>query len=91
MDYENCKWCGGNGCLACPGERKKAEEEALKPIFTAKLDNPDDMELLKNTFGKKALDKAFGEDGGGMQEIKINAAFASISQLVREDKQKNDK
>jgi hypothetical protein len=27
MSYSNCKWCQGRGCLACPGEKKKAEEK----------------------------------------------------------------
>jgi hypothetical protein len=36
--YRDCRWCGGRGCLACPGEAKKAYEAAFpggaKPIAT---------------------------------------------------------
>ena len=70
MIYDDCKWCGGKGCLACPGEAKKAEKEAIKPLFTAKLNDPQDLELLKKNFGREAIEKAFGEGGGGMREIK---------------------
>jgi hypothetical protein len=28
--YPHCKFCQGSGCLACPGERKKAERAAAK-------------------------------------------------------------
>lgn len=42
--YCNCKWCGGRGCLACPGEAdkdyKKEFPDGLKPIATIKLDEP---------------------------------------------------
>jgi hypothetical protein len=27
MAYENCKWCKGRGCLACSGEKEKADKQ----------------------------------------------------------------
>lgn len=27
MRYNNCKWCQGKGCLACPDEKRKADEK----------------------------------------------------------------
>lgn len=36
--YRDCRWCGGRGCLACPGEADKAYKAAFpdgpKPIAT---------------------------------------------------------
>ena len=85
--YENCKWCYGDGCNQCHIEKekdiKKFEKDGPQPLFTAKLDSPSDIELLKDVFGKDALEKAFGPDGEGMQEIKQNAAIASLKQCLR--------
>ena len=71
--YRDCKFCGGKGCLACPQEVKKAYKEAFpdgpKPIATIKLDDPKAMERAKKALGKDALEKAFGPDGGGVEEI----------------------
>lgn len=39
------------------------------PIFTARRDNPKDMELLKQVFGQEGLEQAFGDGGRGMEEI----------------------
>lgn len=71
--YRDCKFCGGTGCMACPGEAEKAYREAFpdgpKPIATFKTDNPKDMKRLKQYFGKDALHKAFRPEGGGAEEI----------------------
>ena len=88
--FAGCSWCGGQGCNQCYIEQKKMEtaiEAQLKnpqPLFTAKLDNPGDMQLMKDYFGREALEQAFGPDGGGMQEIETNAAVASLIQTLRE-------
>lgn len=87
--FGGCSWCSGQGCNQCNFERKKYEaqiEANLKnpqPIFTADINNPDDMQLLKSCFGKDALEHAFGPDGGGMDEINLNAAIASLTQELR--------
>ncbi len=81
--FPGCKWCYGTGCLQCDKERAKAHEKALQPIFSADLENPDDVALLKETFGVEALDHAFGPDGEGMREVERNAAFASLRQIMR--------
>jgi len=41
------------------------------------------MQLLKEIFGRQALEHAFGPDGGGMQEIEQAAAIASFKQAMR--------
>ena len=81
--FADCSWCGGIGCLACPGEREKAEKKAMEPIFTAEIDNPNDLKLLDEFLGKDALEHAFGPDGDGMREVNRNAAVASFLQAVR--------
>lgn len=80
--YQGCNWCYGNGCNQCEAERQKAFEQAQKPIFTAKADNPHDMEILKEVLGREALEHAFGPDGDGMQEIERNAALGSLKQIL---------
>jgi hypothetical protein len=76
--YRDCKFCGGTGCIACPGEADKAYKAAFpngpKPIATFKLDNPEDIERAKKTIGGKALEKAFGPGGSGVKEILKNIA-----------------
>jgi len=71
-----CAWCNNRGCAACFSTRKALDEEyerqfpnGPEPIFTAHRDNPQEMELLNTVFGREALERAFGESGGGMQEI----------------------
>jgi len=83
--YNTCKWCGGIGCLACPPKKKQTEPELPQPIFTAKFDDPEDMEALKRTFGREALEKALSPDGGGMREITENAAMESLFQALRKN------
>ena len=39
--YRDCKWCGGRGCLACPGEAAKEYKRQFpdgpKPVLTVPL------------------------------------------------------
>ena len=71
--YRDCKFCGGRGCLACPGEANKEYKRQFpngpEPIATFKTDDPRDMERMQRTVGGEALKKAFCEDGGGILEI----------------------
>lgn len=71
------------GCMACFSKReaKKKELDAEykrqfpdgpKPIFTADLTTPEGIESAKRVIGKEAIEKAFGEGGGGVQEIMDN-------------------
>ena len=88
MAYSKCKWCYGDGCNQCEIERRKEieewEENGPQPIFTAKLNNPEEMQALKRVCGKEALEEAFGPDGGGIREIERNAAIETMIGLLRE-------
>jgi hypothetical protein len=53
------------------------------PMFTARRDNPGDMELLAKVFGRAKLEAAFGPNGGGMVEIERAAAEARGTQSLR--------
>lgn len=55
-----------------------------EPIFTARTDNPGDVELLKKVFSREAIEHAFGPDGEGMVEIERNAAEARAVQAARQ-------
>ncbi len=74
--YRDCKFCDGEGCLACPGEAEKAYRIAFpdgpEPIATFVLNDPKDVDRLKRSFGADALRKAFGPEGGGIDEIMEN-------------------
>jgi hypothetical protein len=76
--YRDCRWCHGRGCLACEAEAnaeyKRQFPDGPKPIATFCLDNPGDVAALKKVFSREALQKAFGEGGGGMDEIAENLA-----------------
>lgn len=69
--YRDCKWCGGKGCLACPGEYDKEYKRQFpdgpKPLASFKTDNPKDMEIANECIGAKAIEKFFGDGGGGME------------------------
>ena len=82
----NCRFCGGRGCLACPGEQQRAEERAREPIFVANPDDPHDIELLREFLGRKAVERAFAAGGGGIHEIEFNAAVASLLQRIAKAK-----
>lgn len=83
--FEHCAWCNGRGCNQCNLERKKYEDahKVPQPLFSADINDPEDMKLLKECFGREALEHAFGPDGGGMQEIEQAAALASFKQAIR--------
>lgn len=72
--------------MCCDDERRKAEERARQPIFTADRNDPEDMALFREYFGAEALQKAFGPDGGGMAEIHENALIANIRQTLRKSR-----
>lgn len=83
--FNRCNWCHGRGCNQCHLQREKYLE-AMKipqPLFTANINDPEDMKLLKEVFGGQALEHAFGPDGGGMPEIEQAAAIASFKQAMR--------
>ncbi len=65
--YRDCRFCGGRGCLACPGEAEKAYKfefpDGPQPIATFKTDDPKDMKSLKNI-----IHGAFGE-GKGVDDL----------------------
>lgn len=83
--FDRCSWCNGRGCNQCQFEREKylAAMKTPQPLFSADVNDPEDMQLLKEVFGREALEHAFGPDGGGMQEIKQAAALASFQQAMR--------
>ena len=66
--YRDCRFCGGQGCLACPGEADAAYRREFpdgpKPIATFKTDDPKDMEILRS-----ALKDAFEDKGQGIDQF----------------------
>lgn len=71
--YRDCRFCGGRGCAGCDGEAERDYKRAFpngpQPLATFNTNDPDDMEKAKQCIGGPALQKAFGDGGGGMSEI----------------------
>ncbi len=84
--YGRCKWCGGEGCIACPHEVAKDMQRRVEPLFKANLDDPYDMELMREYFGMAALSHAFGPDGDGCEELEYNACIANLLQILNRDR-----
>ena len=83
--FPGCSWCGGNGCLQCDEERRKAQELAMQPILSFKLEESEDPTLgpmIRDAIGAEALQRAFAPGGGGIAEIQRNCALASLVQLL---------
>lgn len=54
-----------------------------QPIFSADVNDPEDMAALRRVIGREALEQAFGPDGGGAAEIEYRAAVESVLQALR--------
>ena len=82
--YRDCPHCKGAGCDRCTeeadAEYKRQFPNGPQPIFTARTDDPRDMELLKFVAGGDVLQEAFGPDGDGMEEIERRAKAATLVQ-----------
>ncbi len=84
--FPGCTWCHGNGCMCCDSEREKAYQRSREPILSVthkELDDPTLGPLIKDAIGAEALQKAFGPDGGGIDDVKFNCAVVSLVQLMR--------
>lgn len=60
--YRDCKWCGGKGCLACPGEAEKEYKRQFpdgpKPIASFTIEDLKDegvLCILKKLIGPDAV------------------------------------
>lgn len=79
--YRDCRFCRGQGCLACPGEAdrayRRAFPEGLKQIATIKIE---EIGQLKDVLGPEAMGRYFGKDnlGGDAFERDLKAKLAEI-------------
>ena len=96
MFYE-CYWCNDRGCVACAAKRQKLDAEYArqfpdgpKPFFTIATDDPVEIAEGKTVIGTDAMRKAFGPDGGGVQEI-MRLAEAANERLKGHREQKKNK
>lgn len=68
-----CRWCEGRGCLYC--QPPAALPELPEPLFSVSAlpdEDPGGWRILRDVFGREAMDKAFGPGGGGMEEVLAN-------------------
>lgn len=53
--YRDCRFCGGRGCLACPGEADRAYKAEFpngpEPIFSIPREEVDHLEVSEMTGG----------------------------------------
>lgn len=79
--YRDCRFCGGKGCLACPGEADRAYRAAFpegpKPIATIKVE---EIGQLLGVLGPDAMRRYFGADnlGGAAFERDLKSRLAEI-------------
>lgn len=79
--YRDCRWCKGQGCLYCKNEADKAYKAAFpdgpQPIATFPT-TEEGMEAARKVIGMEAIQKAFGQGGGGIAEIIENAKTQQV-------------
>lgn len=80
--FEGCSWCHGNGCMQCDVEREAWAQAQAAPLFEARLDNEEDMDLLAEAINREAILKAYS-GGGGHREIVENLFMARLKQALR--------
>lgn len=64
MAYKDCRFCGGRGCIACPGEEAKAAKKAQEYLDAHKvatvsysdLENPEIVAALKHSMGREFIE-----------------------------------
>lgn len=82
--YRDCPKCHGAGCVDCDAEADAEYHRQFpngpEPIFTARLDNPGDLDLLKKVVGADVLNAAFAPGGLGMTEVLERAEAARLLQ-----------
>ncbi len=88
-----CTWCNDRGCPSCDGGRarqraldeeyKRQFPDGPKPIFTAHLDKPEEVEQLVEIFHADKIREAFGEGGEGMTGIERKSAEAMKARAAR--------
>lgn len=85
-----CDWCDGKGCIACAKKRadwdaeyKRQFPNGPQPIFTARIDKPEEMEQLKAIFHADKIVETFSPGGGGIEEInrKCEESMAARKEL----------
>ena len=78
--YRDCKWCGGQGCLACPGEADKEYKRQFpdgpKPLLSITHEELDAFEISKMT-GGPSIEDAHGP---------LGALVAFVHELQSNDK-----
>jgi hypothetical protein len=69
--YQNCRWCGGRGCVACPGEQEKAAQ-LPEPLI---LKSAQDIQDARSFIGIEAID--------GGDDLRVNLTLAKIRQAMK--------
>ena len=62
--FLDCNFCGGKGCLACPGERAKIHKPRLLATFNTA--DSQDMDALREVFHIDVLEKNFRNADGSV-------------------------
>lgn len=74
--YRDCPWCGGRGCNQCKAEADKAYQAAFpngpQPIAVFNVNDPGEWDKAREVIGREAIERAFGQDGKGVEEIVEN-------------------
>jgi len=88
-----CKFCNDRGCIACPTEKKKVQEELPEPVFIAREGNEHDMKLLEQFFGRKSLESGvvpgvYPAVSTRLDDsIELRGALASLLQQLHDERE----
>lgn len=88
--YRDCRWCNGQGCVACPGEADKEYKrqfpEGPKPIATFKLSEVSEIGRLKSVLGPQAVMAAKAEgDRLAAKILKKHPAILDLTHLTPDE------
>lgn len=94
-----CRYCNDRGCLCCAGERQRHFNRLyptgkVEPAFVAKIDDAEDMALLKKFFGADHIANLYEQAGGDPVKLAVlmtlNAAKAREMQADAKEKEQKD-
>lgn len=76
MSFRNCSFCGGRGCIACEGERKKSERLKTQRILSWSPPSEDDI------VGMMRIARAIYPDANDLPDDVLRSIVSSPTPLM---------
>lgn len=88
-DFVSCRWCDSRGCAACANARAQRKREldeeyarqfpnGPQPMFSLPMETDEQIATARRVIGREVIEKAFGPNGRGVEEIIENAEREGI-------------